>query len=42
MFLKAEEMRAWIIIAQSLGIKTMGEAMELFQTLKTLRAHQKA
>jgi len=39
MFLRAKEMQAWIIIAQSMGIKTIGEAIELFRTLQALKAH---
>ena len=39
MFLKAKEMQAWIIIAQSMGVKTIGEAIELFKTLQALKAH---
>jgi len=39
MFLKAKEMQAWIIIAQSMGIETIGEAIALFKTLQALKAH---
>lgn len=41
MFLKAKDMRVLMAMAEMLGMKTIGEAMSLFSTLKALKAHQK-
>lgn len=39
MFLKSKDMFAWMQIAKSMGITTMGEAIELFKTLQAIKAH---
>ena len=42
MFLRAKDMMTWMAFASMMGVTTMGEAMELFKTLQTLKAHQGA
>ena len=40
MFLKSKDMLALIAFASMMGVKTMGEAMELFKTLQAIKAHK--
>lgn len=42
MFLRAKDMQAFMRLAATMKMRTMGEAMELFKTLQAIKAHQGA